>query len=358
MAVPPLILPPSPWYWAHFRLAVNNSGHRLGEGHAGRRHAELRLSLDCARLAVRGDDFAPALAAAGDSILRADAAAAFVTVPIGDGVSGIRPRVVVSGGPPVNDIYISDVIELAPRHPHTGRRRWFDAPTTRLSDLVDLRSFWETDMWLRLHGYVNGRYQSAANLGCYGGTAAFLVVQRAKHDFSDDRTDITVGGVPVTGLKISEAASRWEQVYNQPIELEFQGNPILLKPADIGFRPKSDLMEQDMRSKVGGTDSYWSDFWNFLWQRPTSPVDVELRADYQEAKLRDFLQDLAKRYEVRASGASFDTAAMTFGAGLARQRLDIDASMETIDKALRRPTNRKVTLIMKGEATITPILRR
>ena len=146
----------------------------------------LRLSLDCARLTVRGDDFAPVLAAGGDSIMRADAAAAFCTVPIGDGASKLRPRVVVAGGPPVDDVYISDLVELAPRHPHTSRQRWFDAPTTRLSDLVDLPRFWETDMWMRIHGYVNGRYQSAANLGCHGGIAAFLVVQRANGDFSDD----------------------------------------------------------------------------------------------------------------------------------------------------------------------------
>jgi hypothetical protein len=118
--------------------------------------------------------------------MRADAATALLTVPIGERASGSRPRVVVAGGPPVDDGYISDVIQLAPRHPHTGRERWFDAPTTRLSDLVDLRRFWETDMWSRLHGYVNGRFQCAANLGCHGGTATFLVVQRANCDFSDD----------------------------------------------------------------------------------------------------------------------------------------------------------------------------
>ena len=129
----------------------------------------LRLSLDCARLAVRGDDFAPVLAAGADSIMRADAAAAFVTVPIGDGALGSQPRVVVAGGPPVDDVYISDLIELAPQHPHTRRQRWFDAPTTRLSDLVDLQRFWETDMWLRIHGYVNGRYQSAANWAATAG---------------------------------------------------------------------------------------------------------------------------------------------------------------------------------------------
>ena len=150
----------------------------------------LRLSLDCARLAVQGEDFTPVLAAGADSIMRADAATALITVPIAAAALRSRPRVVVSGGPAVDEDYISDLIELAPRHPHTGRPRWFDAPTTRLSDLVDLPLFWETDIWLRFHAYVNGRYQAEANLGCHGEVAAFLVVQRANSNFSDD--DLTV----------------------------------------------------------------------------------------------------------------------------------------------------------------------
>ena len=146
----------------------------------------VRLSLECARLAVRGDDFAPALAAGAESIMRADAGAVLVTVPIGNGSPSHRPRVVVSGIPPVDDAYISDAIELTPRHPHLRRHRWFDAPTTRLSDLVDLRRFWETDVWLRMHGHVDGRYPSAANLGCHGGTAVLLAVLRANGDFGHD----------------------------------------------------------------------------------------------------------------------------------------------------------------------------
>ena len=82
----------------------------------------LRLSLDCARLTVRGDDFAPVLAAGGDSIMRADAAAAFCTVPIGDGASNLRPRVVVSGARP-------STWPTGPRSRRggsrrRGRRRW------------------------------------------------------------------------------------------------------------------------------------------------------------------------------------------------------------------------------------------
>src|SRR4051812_16141408 len=56
------------------------------------------------------------------------------------------------------------------------------------------------------------------------------------------QTDITVAGVPVTGLKLQEAAVTWERVYEQPIELDYLGSPILLNPSDIGFRTNSELM--------------------------------------------------------------------------------------------------------------------
>src|SRR5258706_656364 len=163
------------------------------------------------------------------------------------------------------------------------------------------------------------------------------------------QTDITVAGVPVTGLKLSEAVNTWETIYEQLVELDFQGNLILLNPADIGFRANSELMESDLRSKASATNSYWADFWNYLWRRPTSPVQVELIADYQEAKLRNFLQDIARRYEQRASDASFDPKTLAFGPGASGQRLDIEASMIAIDEALRRPINRKAKLVMRNE---------
>src|SRR5450432_3099842 len=183
--------------------------------------------------------------------------------------------------------------------------------------------------------------------------AALLLFVTQLGRFAENRdllqTDITVAGVPVTGLNLSQAANTWQTVYSQPIELEYQGSPIILLPSDIGFHTNDELMLADIESKVSGNSNYWQDFWNYLWRRPTSPVDVELRADYQEAKLRAFLQDVANRYEQRASSASFDPKALTFDSGSAGTRLDIDASMQAIDATLRRPTTRKVALIMKDE---------
>jgi beta-lactamase class A len=167
------------------------------------------------------------------------------------------------------------------------------------------------------------------------------------------QTDITVAGIPVTGLSQEEAVRTWESIYSQPIELSYQGSPIILNPADIGFRPNSERMRDDIQSKVAGTNNYWVDFWNYLWRRPTSPVVVDLVADYQEAKLRNLLQDIAVRYERRASSASFDLDTMTFGSGSAGQLLDVESSIQAIDAALHRPTNRKVRLVMKGEGART-----
>jgi beta-lactamase class A len=163
------------------------------------------------------------------------------------------------------------------------------------------------------------------------------------------QTDITVAGVPVTGLKLADAVVAWDRAYEQPVTLDYQGSPIVLRPADIGLHVHNELMQAEIQAKLAGANSYWIDFWNYLWRRPTSPVEVSLIADYQEAKLRDYLQNVAERYEQPASAAAFDTQTMTFGAGASGMRLDVEMSLQAIDAALRRPTSRHVKLVMKAE---------
>ena len=163
------------------------------------------------------------------------------------------------------------------------------------------------------------------------------------------QTDITVAGVPVTGLTASEAAAAWESVYQQPIELEYQGHPILLYPSEVGFRVNSAQMQEAIRARLATSTNYWEDFWNYLWQRPTNPVAIELVADYSQARLREFLTDVAARYDQVASTAGFDLTTMTFASGAGGTRLDINRSIAAIEAALFRPVNRQVTLIMENE---------
>ncbi|MHB8751825.1 MAG: serine hydrolase, partial [Aggregatilineales bacterium] len=196
--------------------------------------------------------------------------------------------------------------------------------------------------WLAL---VSGGFLLAALI--------LLAAQLARFASAHDvlQTDITVGGVPVGGLPLSEAVKRWETIYAQPVEVDYGVSPILLYPAQVGFFIKSDQLQSQVESRAAGTNNYWTDFWNYLWQRPATPIDIPLAADYQTAKLRDFLNDVAARYEVHASGAHFDLSTMTFGSGANGAHIDIEAAILLIDNALHSPTKRKVTLPLKSEGS-------
>jgi len=161
------------------------------------------------------------------------------------------------------------------------------------------------------------------------------------------QTNIRVGGVPVGGLPLSEAVKTWEAIYAQPVEVDYGSSPILLDPAQVGFTVNSDQLRSQVQSRAAGSGNYWTDFLNYLLQRPAVPVDIPLAADYQPAKLRTFLNDVAARYQQNASGAHFDLSTMTFGSGQTGAQIDIDGAMTAIDTALHSPTVRKVALPIK-----------
>ncbi|MCE7946132.1 MAG: hypothetical protein DYG88_01745 [Chloroflexi bacterium CFX4] len=163
------------------------------------------------------------------------------------------------------------------------------------------------------------------------------------------QTDITVAGVPVSGLRLAEAVAAWENIYQQPITLEYLGHPIQLLPASIGFVVKSDQMQAEIRAQTALSNSYWQDFWNYLWRRPTNPISVPLIADYSEARLREVLDDIARRYDQAASSGNFDLNTLSFGAGAAGTRLDVDRAIPIVEEALFRPLNRTAKLPMQNE---------
>lgn len=162
------------------------------------------------------------------------------------------------------------------------------------------------------------------------------------------QTDISVAGVPVSGLRLSEAVQAWNFYYQQPIELDYGKDRILLDPAEIGFSLKNDEMLGEVQNRES-ISNYWSDFWNYLWRRPASPVEIPLKADYDQAKLRAKLQDIADRYDKKASDAQFNLDTMIFGSGSLGSGLDVEASINQIDKVLHQPQQRKVVLQMKSE---------
>jgi beta-lactamase class A len=157
--------------------------------------------------------------------------------------------------------------------------------------------------------------------------------------------DVRVGGVEVGGLSAAEAVRRWEQLFAQPLTLWYNDSPILLDPADIGFRTDRDTMLAAAGAATAGNAAFWSEFVGYLTgQQAQSSVNVPLIADYQLPVLRQYLQNIAARYDREASAGGYDVTTLTLRPSNTGFALDVNAALPLIDRALRDPINRQVAL--------------
>lgn len=157
--------------------------------------------------------------------------------------------------------------------------------------------------------------------------------------------DVTVGGVNVGGLTQADAVVRWEEVFSQSVTLYYNDSPILLEPNIIDWRPNSQTMLANALAASGQSD-FWARFFNYLTGQETQRggADVPLLADYQRALLRQFLEDIAARYDSPPGQAGYDVPTLSVYEGREGSKLDIDEAMRLIDTALRNPTERTVQL--------------
>ena len=168
-------------------------------------------------------------------------------------------------------------------------------------------------------------------------------------------TDITVAGVEVGGLLPGEAVARWEAAYAEPIILYYGDSPILLDPAAVGFRTNNDVMLASARSTNNTGSAFWGRFYNHLTQQEVvAGLDIELTADYQQSLLREYLQDIANRYDAQASDAAYDLDTLTVRSGSAGQQLDVNQALTMVEEALFSPTDRTVNLPVGGTANFSP----
>ena len=58
-----------------------------------------------------------------------------------------------------------------------------------------------------------------------------------------------------------------------------------------------------MLARASTDDTFWSGFWDYLWRRPPEAKHVELDASYSEELLRNWVADVAARYDNPASAA-------------------------------------------------------
>ena len=167
---------------------------------------------------------------------------------------------------------------------------------------------------------------------------------------------LKVGEIPVSGLNYEEAAERIYTVYRSPIELVYAGSRIQVRPAVLGFDPQVENMLA-VADKRRVTEPFWSGFWNFLWNKNIEEVNIPLNADYNEAQIREYLQnEIAARYDTPATSPKPIPGSTEFAAGESGTELDLDRATIQVINALTSPTERIVSLSLKQSTAPRPVL--
>jgi beta-lactamase class A len=182
-------------------------------------------------------------------------------------------------------------------------------------------------------------------------TIQLITYSRIRNNFP---LGLRVGKIPIGGLDYEQAAERIYTVYRSPIEIIYNGYPIQIRPAVLGFEPKVENMLA-VADNQRVTEPFWKGFWDFLWNRNIEIVDIPLDAEYNEARIREYLRaDIATRYDTPATSPQPIPGTAQFAAGVPGKQLDLDrATLQVID-ALESPTQRKVNLALEQTAIPKP----
>lgn len=167
---------------------------------------------------------------------------------------------------------------------------------------------------------------------------------------------MVIAGVQVGNLDRTTAANRILQTYSTAIELRYNNAAIQIKPGTAGF-------ELDLEGMLTAADmqrvsqSFWTGFWDFLWNRAVQTSEIPLRASLNSDRLRTYLvNEVASRYDEPATPAMPVPGSTIFTPGKTGNTLNIDRAIQLIESALRSPSNRVVNLTFENTSAPRPSL--
>lgn len=164
---------------------------------------------------------------------------------------------------------------------------------------------------------------------------------------------LTIGGVPVGGLGQASALERLLQTYGSPVELNYDGERIVLSPSQVGFQLDSEAMMAGGELARTNTD-FWSGFWDFLWNRPGESQSVALRAELSQTQLVAALQDISARYDQPPVPSRPVPGAAEFEPGQPGRVLDIERAAGLVSEVFMAPSDRSVNLPVFESSPVRP----
>ncbi|NLN69426.1 MAG: hypothetical protein GX142_01370 [Chloroflexi bacterium] len=184
-------------------------------------------------------------------------------------------------------------------------------------------------------------------------TSQLIAYSRLRNNFP---LGMQVGNVPIGGLNYAQAAERIYTVYRSPIEIIYNGSPIQIRPAVLGFEPEVDHMLA-VADNQRVTEPFWGGYWNFLWNRNIHDIHVPLTAKYDENRIRDYLEtEISARYDTPAVPPKPVPGTSQFAEGITGTSIDIDRATLQIVDVLKSSSNRQVNLALDQTSIPRPSL--
>jgi beta-lactamase class A len=156
---------------------------------------------------------------------------------------------------------------------------------------------------------------------------------------------MTIAGVSVGGVDPQTASQRLIQVYkNTPVEIRLGDQIVHMEPSVAGYELNLDsMLAAADYERTGG--AFWLGFWDYLWNRQSTPAEIPLVDKLNQEQLKAYLQtEIASRYDQPATSAQPVAGSTQFQPGQPGHALDVARAAVLIEDALRSPSNRIVSI--------------
>lgn len=158
---------------------------------------------------------------------------------------------------------------------------------------------------------------------------------------------LTIAGVDVGGLTAGEASEILSNRYiDAPVTIYHGDESFDISPTQAEFTLDWDTMLSEADFQRSQQD-FWAGFWGFLWGRPVEVQPVPLHATHDRQKLTEVLEEISLLMDKPAQPPQPVPASLSFQYGEPGTKTNIEDSLDDVEAALYRPSQREAVLVVE-----------
>lgn len=160
-------------------------------------------------------------------------------------------------------------------------------------------------------------------------------------------TGLTIAGVDVGGMTADQTREVLSnQFIDAPIVIYHGNQSYTISPTEAEFQLDFDTMLSQADDEKAAQD-FWAGFWGFLWDQPVEVKPVPIVATHNREELIEVISKIAALMDRRAQPPQPVPGTLTFQYGESGTQTKIEASLDDVENALYRSTDRVAYLVVE-----------